>query len=90
MIRVQALTTKKILWVSSGQTVAPITGAILDSFETVVTSVSLVDEGNGHYSELVTMPSTPGIYVMETKATLNGFDVFIDRKRFKVVLNEVD
>lgn len=89
MIRVQAQTTKKIQWISSGQTASPISGAVLNASEAVVSSLSLTSSGNGHYYGFLTMPTTVGIYVHETRATV-ATNLYIKRNRFKVVLNEVD
>lgn len=81
--------TKRFTWVSSGQTPSPITAAVIDAKETVVSSASMVSSGNGHYYLNVTLPTTDGYYVKETKQTMAGKD-YRQREKFKIVLCEVD
>lgn len=81
--------TQIFTWVSSGQSPSPITAAVLDISNTVISSGSMTSSGNGHYYRNVTMPTTEGFYIKETKATISG-DVFRDREKFQVILCEVD
>lgn len=66
-------TTDSFIWVFSGQAPTGISVAIVDtSAATVVTSASMTSSGNGHYYQVLTYPSTPGLYTVEWKATING------------------
>lgn len=82
-------TTRQFTWISSGSTPSPISAAIIDGGESVVSSSSMTSSGNGHYYISLTLPSTEGYYVREYRATVNGL-VYKDKKRFKVVQGTVD
>lgn len=88
MKEVQAQTTKMFKWISSGQTASDIYVRTINNSETMVSSMTMTDSGNGHYYAFMTMPTTPGLYAGEVVATIGSKD-YINKTRFRVVLNEV-
>lgn len=81
--------TKTFTWISSGQTASPMLLSIFDGSETVVSSVSMTDSGNGHYYKAQTLPVTPGFYVVEWKATISS-NPYKKRERIQIVNGTVD
>lgn len=81
--------TRQFTWISSGAAASPISAAILNSADAVVSSVSMTDSGAGHYYAVMTMPNTQGYYVKETLATVNSKQ-YKQREKFKIILCEVD
>ena len=75
-------------FISSGDTPSPITLAIFDKDETVISSVAMTSSGNGHYYANASV-STPGFYAAEWKATIGG-NPYRRRELFQAVLMEVD
>ena len=83
--------TRRVKWVSSGEAPSDISAAFRagDTSETVVTSATMIDSGNGHYWANLIVPYTPGFYVAETSAVINGYP-YRRRLRFRAVMSEVD
>lgn len=83
--------TRRVKWVSSGESPTDISAAFRsgNSSETVVASATMTDSGNGHYWANLTVPNTPGFYVAETLATISGYP-YRRRLRFRAVASEVD
>ena len=86
--KVQLGDTFKQFWISSGTSPSVISAAILTGSETVISSGTGVNSGNGHYYRTVSINS-PGYYISEWKATISG-SPYKKRYRFKVIENEVD
>ena len=81
--------TIQIIWVDSGVTPTALVAAVYTGSETLVDSGAMVSSGNGHFFKLHTVPSTPGYYVAETLATIDGFP-YKRRRKYRAVLEEVD
>lgn len=81
--------TRLAKWVSSGQSPTSIWVEFENGSGTSVNSISMTDSGNGHYWQAVTVPSTPGYYVMQTTAVIGG-DPYKKRLRFRAVTQETD
>jgi hypothetical protein len=80
--------TATFTFISSGDTPSPITLAIIDKDDTVVSSVAMTDSGNGHYYANAYV-NTPGFYTAEWKATIGG-NPYRRREPFQAVMLEVD
>lgn len=72
-------TTKRLTWVSSGTTATDICATIRDRSNALVSSVTALSSGNGHYYAVLTHPSTAGWYVNEWVAAINA-STYIDRQ----------
>ncbi len=81
--------TIRLTWISSGATPSPITAAIFTGSETLVSSVSMTDSGNGHYFADYTVSSLQGYFVYESTATINSLP-YKNRTKYRTVLEEVD
>lgn len=81
--------TFPIVWINSGITPSAIIMSVYNGNETMVDSVSMTSSGNGHYFALHTVPDTPGFYVAETLAIING-KPFKRRQKYEAVTYEVD
>lgn len=81
--------TVEISWINSGITPSAINAAVYTGSETIVDSASMTSSGNGHYFYLHTVPSTPGLYVAQTLATIGG-KPFKRREKYEAVTYEVD
>lgn len=79
---VGAGTTFKPTWVNTGQAPSPITSALIDRTQVVVSSVAAVSSTNGAYFALHQMPTTPGPYVNEWRATIGG-QLYVNRQLVK-------
>lgn len=88
MERVLVGDTFKATFINSGGVASAITASIISGSETIISSGSAVDSGNGHYYRMVSV-SSPGYYVLEWNATISG-SPHKRRLRFKAVMNEVD
>ncbi len=86
--KMQVGDTFKQTFVNSGATASPIIASIITGSETIINSGTAVDSGNGHYYKQ-TLINTPGYYISQWNATISG-NPYIRKRRFKVVLNEVD
>lgn len=80
--------TFKQTFVNSGATPSSIVATVYDGDESIVSSGSGVDSGNGHFYRMASV-STPGYYVSEWRATISGHS-YRRRIPFKAVLQEVD
>jgi len=81
--------TIQLTWVNSGVIPSNLNCAIYDGSESLVDSGSMTGSGNGHYYFEHTTINTPGFYVSQTLAMING-KPFKNRKEFQVILGEVD
>jgi hypothetical protein len=81
--------TVRFTWVDSGTTASNLYAALYDGAETLVSSRSMTDSGNGHYYADVTLPETPGYYVGELKGTIAG-NPYKRRVQVRAVTEEVD
>ena len=88
MKRVLVGDTFKQTFINSGQTASSIIASIVDGSESIVSSGTAVDSGDGHYYAMAIV-STPGWYVSQWDATISGRP-YKRRLRFKAVMNEVD
>lgn len=86
--RVQVGDTFKQTFVNSGATASPVIASIVTGSETIISSGTAVDSGNGHYYRQ-TIVNTPGYYVSQWIVTISG-NVYKRKIRFKAVLGEVD
>lgn len=89
MKRVLVDTTRQITWVSCGTTVTSAYAVIFDVNSVVVNSVALTSSGSGQWHAEATFPSSFGLYVLETRATIEAKE-YKHRLQFKSVVNEVD
>jgi len=80
--------TLRATWIDSGTSPSPISAALIADSETLVSSATMTDSGNGHYYVDLTLPGTPGYYVVEYKAELNG-NPYVRRRRVRAVTVEV-
>ncbi len=80
--------TFKQTFINSGASASPIVASILTGSETIISSGSAVDSGNGHYYRMAIV-TTPGYYISQWDATISG-DPYKRRLRFRAILNEVD
>ena len=81
--------TRKVRWVSSGATVTAIHFAVYNGTETLVDSATMTSSGNGHYYGLHTVPNTPGHYVVQTLATIDGRP-YKTRERYRAIIGDVN
>lgn len=81
--------TVQVTWVDSGVTPSALHASMWSGSETQVNSTAMTSSGNGHYFGNMTVPNTPGFYVLETLATIDSFPY---KRRIKVqaTLGEVD
>ena len=73
VIDATAGTTIKTFLVNSGVTPTTILSRLLDNSETLVSSFSPVNSGNGFYFALHTLPNTQAWYVNEWQCTIDGY-----------------
>ena len=81
--------TVKFTWVSSGAVPASIISTILDGAESIVSSLTAVSSGDGHYYANMAAPNTPGYYVNRWNATI-GANSYHSARKFQVIRTEVD
>lgn len=82
--------TVKTTWVDSGVTPSTITAELFTGSETsIVAAGAMVSSNNGHFFRLMTLPDTPGFYVSETLAIIDGFP-YKRRRKIHAILGEVD
>lgn len=65
--------TIKATWVNSGVTPSSISVGLIDGAELLVSSSTMTSSGDGHYYQPVTLPNTPGRYVLEFLATIDAY-----------------
>jgi len=80
--------TFKQTFVASGTTPSVIAASVLNGIGTIISSGAGVNSLNGHYYRNTSV-NTPGYYVSQWEATINGLD-YKRRRRFRAILNEVD
>jgi hypothetical protein len=81
--------TMLLTWVFSSYDVSNLNFRIRDSADTIVTTGTFTDSGNGHAFALVTVSSDAGYYVAEYHNTIDGFP-YVRRRAFRVQAIEVD
>jgi hypothetical protein len=81
--------TMYLTWVFSGYDVSNLNYRIRDSADTIVSTGTFTNSGDGHAFALVTVSSTSGYYVAEYHNTIDGFP-YLRRKQFRVQEIEVD
>jgi len=84
----EALSTVKFTWVSSGASPTFIASTIVDKTETLVSSVTATDSGNGHYYANHPVPNTPGFYVNKWIGQIS-VNTYLSAQRFRVIRTEV-
>lgn len=83
--------TIKIRWINSAATVSS-GGLIASAFTgsgTLVDSAIMINSGGGHYYHLHTVTDTPGYYVAQTLATIDG-KPYKNRMPYRAVLRDVN
>ncbi len=83
--------TMTVTWINSDVTPTDIHCAVFDGAnpETLVDSITMTASGNGHYWNWHTIPDTPGLYVVETLATIAARP-FKRRIPYRAIIGEVD
>lgn len=82
-------TTIRLTWVNSGAAASPISFALLDRNETLISSIAGVSSGNGHYYAPVFVPNSFPYYVAQAIAVVDA-STYVSRalvKRWKVEAN---
>lgn len=82
-------TTLRLAWVSSGAVPTTLIMNILDREEALVSSVSPVDSGNGHYFAPLYVPSSHRWYVGYTLAVVDA-RTYVNRVLIQTNKLEVD
>jgi hypothetical protein len=82
-------TTIKVTWANTEAIPTPISSAIRDRSEVIVSSTAAVASGNGLYYALHTMPNSSGWYVNEWIATL-GVNTYVNRQFIRAYKGDVD
>ena len=81
--------TIKFTWVSSGSSPSTIFSTIISGSETVVSSLTATDSGNGHYFANHPAPSSRGYYVNKWVAQIS-VNTYVAKQKFEVIDTEVD
>jgi len=81
--------TVKLTWINSGVTPTDIRATLYTGSETVINSTTMTSSGDGHYYARFTLPDTPGFYVGETYATVDGYP-YKRRVTINAVIEDVD
>lgn len=71
--------TYRATWVSSASNPSPITSALIDKHEVVVSSIAAISSGNGFFYALHQLPTTPGFYTNEWRAVVGSY-VYVNRQ----------
>lgn len=82
-------TTFKLTWVNSGVSPTDLSMCLLDKDETVVSSVTPVSSGNGHYFAPLYLPTSDAWYVARTIAIIDT-RTYVNRglvRRYKLEAN---
>ena len=82
-------TTLKLTWVSSGAAPSDIRMGIYDRDEALVSSVSPVSSGNGHYFAPLYIPNTAGWYTARAVAIIDT-RTYVSRGFVKAYTLEVE
>lgn len=82
-------TTLRATWASSGTTPSAMQSLLIDRGETIVSTASPVDSGNGHWYAVHRVPTTPGWYINEWRSVILT-NTYTDRQFIKSVWPEVD
>lgn len=89
LLEVIAGTTLKLTWVSSGVTPSNLTLCLRDKDETLVSSVSPISSGNGHYFAPLYVPRSWPYYVAESIAVIDA-STYVNRAIVKAQKLEVN
>lgn len=81
-------TTFRATYVSSGVSADLISSALIDKTETLVSSTTAVNSGNGFYYALHTLPNTPDWFVNQWISVIQA-STYIDRQFVRGVHPEV-
>lgn len=81
--------TIRFTFVSSGDTASPISSALYDGSETLVSSVAATSSGNGFYYAPMVAPSSYPWYVNQWIAVINA-NTYVSRQLVRVHKLEVD
>lgn len=81
--------TIRFTLVSSGDTASPISSALYEGTETLISSVTATSSGNGFYYASMSIPSSHSWLVNEWRATIAGV-VRVSRQMVRVHRVEVD
>jgi hypothetical protein len=81
--------TLRLTWVSSGDTASPISSALYDGAETLISSVAATSSGNGFYYAPMRLPTSMPWYVNEWIAVINA-STYVSRQLVRVHRWEVD
>lgn len=85
VVEVIAGTTLRSTWVNSGVTPSQLTSALLSGSETLVSSVTPISSGDGHYFGPLAIPASgPAWYVNEWRAVIAS-NTYTDRQLVRVV-----
>jgi hypothetical protein len=81
--------TMLLTWVFSGYDVSNLNYRVRNSADTITSTGTFTDSGNGHAFALVTVSSNAGYYVAEYHNVIDGFP-YVRRRQFRVQAIEVD
>ena len=79
VVEAVAGTTLKLTWVTSGVTPTGIVANLINNVESLVSSLTAVSSGNGHYYGLMTLPNSDAWYVNEWYAYI-GVNTYVSRQ----------
>lgn len=83
-------TTLRVTFVSSGSAPTVISSALIDKSEAVVNSTAGVNSlGGGQFYAVHQLPNSPGWYINEWKATIQGNN-YVERQFIRIRSMEVD
>lgn len=71
-------TTLRVTWVNSGVTPTSLALSLIDKDETLVSSMTAVSSGNGHYYAPVYIPTSDAWYVAQSIAIIDA-STYINR-----------
>jgi hypothetical protein len=81
--------TIRFTFVSSGDTASPISSALYEGTETLISSITATSSGNGFYYASMSIPSSHPWLVNEWRATVNSV-AQVSRQMVRVSRMEVD
>lgn len=81
--------TLRTTWINSGATASPISSALYDSSNTLISSVAQTSSGDGHYYADIALPMTPGWFLNEQIGVISA-NTYRRFQYVRVVWPEVD
>lgn len=81
--------TIRTTWVNSGTTATQIYSALLDRNGALVSSMSQVASGDGHYYADLALPTTPGNYLNKQSGVIDA-NTYVRWQIVKLIAPEVD